>query len=70
MESRKMVLMNLFAGQEWRCRCREWTCRHSGGKRVGWLERVALKQIQTMYKIDSGKLLHNTGNSTWCSVTF
>ena len=23
MESRKMVLMNLFVGQQWRCRCRE-----------------------------------------------
>ena len=22
----KMVLMNLFSGQEWRCRCIEWTC--------------------------------------------
>mgnify|MGYP007134226429 CR=1 FL=1 len=25
MESRKIVLMNLFAGQEYRHRCREWT---------------------------------------------
>ena len=25
MESRKMVLMNLFAGQQWRCRHREQT---------------------------------------------
>ena len=25
MESRKMVLMNLFAGKEWRLRCRERT---------------------------------------------
>ena len=28
MESRKMVLLNLLAGKEWRCRCREWMCRH------------------------------------------
>ena len=28
-----MVLMNLFAGKEWRPRCREQTCEHSeGGK--------------------------------------
>ena len=27
MESRKLVQMNLFAGQEKRCRCREQTCR-------------------------------------------
>ena len=25
MGSRKLVLLNLFAGQEERCRCREWT---------------------------------------------
>ena len=41
MESRKMVLMNLFAGQEKRCSCRERTCGHSGG-RGGWDELRAL----------------------------
>ena len=30
MESRKMVLMNLFAGQQWRNRPREQTNGHSG----------------------------------------
>ena len=25
-----MVLINLFAGMEWKCRCREWTCGHWG----------------------------------------
>ena len=30
MESRKMVLMNLFAGQQWRNRHREQTYGHSG----------------------------------------
>ena len=29
MESRKMVLMNLFAGQQWRNSHREWTYGHS-----------------------------------------
>ena len=33
MESRKMVLLNLFAWKEWRHR--EWIFRHSGGRR-GW----------------------------------
>jgi len=28
MESRKMVQMNLYAGWEQRCRCREWMCGH------------------------------------------
>ena len=32
MESRKVVLMNLFARQQWRYRLREQTCGHSGGK--------------------------------------
>ena len=30
MESSKMVLMDLFAGQQWRHRHREQTCGHSG----------------------------------------
>ena len=30
MESRKIVQMNLFAGQEGEARCREWTWGHSG----------------------------------------
>ena len=37
MESRKMLLMNLFAGQQWRQRRREQTCGHSRGRR-GWDE--------------------------------
>ena len=32
MESRKMVLMNLFGGQQWRHRCREQTCEHGEGE--------------------------------------
>ena len=38
MESRKMVLMNLLAGQEWRRSCWERTCGHSAGGR-GWNKR-------------------------------
>ena len=33
MDSRKMVLMNLFWGKKWRCKYQEWTCRYSGGRR-------------------------------------
>ena len=33
MKSRKMVLMNLLGGKEWRCRYREWTYEHSWGRR-------------------------------------
>ena len=35
MESRKVVLLNLFAGKEWRCRCREWAYGHGEGRRGG-----------------------------------
>ena len=35
MESRKMILMNLFAGQQRKCRHREWTWGHSGEERMG-----------------------------------
>ena len=58
VESRKIVLMNLFSGQEYRLRHTEQTYRHREGRR-GWDElRVALKYKNTyititMYKIDS-----------------
>ena len=45
MESRKMVVMNLFVGQEQRCRHRKQTCGHNG-VRVGGTERVAWKHIR------------------------
>ena len=40
-----MVLMNLLAGKEWRRRHRERTCEHSGGRKVGRTEKVALVYI-------------------------
>ena len=40
MESRKMVPMNLFAGQQWRNRLREQiTGRGAGGGRGGYVFR-------------------------------
>ena len=38
MESRKMMLKNLFAGQEWRHWHRERTLGHGVGGRRGWGE--------------------------------
>ena len=35
MEFRKMVLMNLFTGQQWRHRHREQTCRQSCKEKEG-----------------------------------
>ena len=50
MEPRKMVFMNLFAGQQWRNRNREQTCGHgsvggSGGRKLTlrYMERVTQK---------------------------
>ena len=37
MEAKKVVLMKLFAGQQWRYRHRELTCGHREG-REGWDE--------------------------------
>ena len=42
MESRKTVLMNLYIEKKWRCRCREWTCRHS---------RIRREKGETKYKL-------------------
>ena len=35
MDSRKMALMNLLAGQKQGCKHRKWSCGYSGGRR-GW----------------------------------
>ena len=46
VESRKMVLMKLFAEQQWRHRHREETCEHRAGKeRVGQMEEATWKHI-------------------------
>ena len=46
MESRKMVLMNLFAGQQWKRRLKEQTCGHSGGRRGRGTQAGAWRQIR------------------------
>ena len=33
MDSRKMVLIKLFEGQQWRCRHRKQICEHGRGRR-------------------------------------
>ena len=50
MESRKMILMNLFTGQQWRSRHKEQT-NGQGKERVRWMERGAWNT--TAYKRDS-----------------
>ena len=45
MESKKMVLMNLFAGQQRRQIQRTDLWTQWGKEREGWIERVTLKHI-------------------------
>ena len=46
MESRKIILTNLFAGQHWRCRHREQTYGH-GVVREGEGERNGQSSMET-----------------------
>ena len=64
MESRKTVLMNLCAGQQWKHRHIEQICGHSKGRR-GWGElRSNIETYITIYKIDTSvNLLYDTGGS-------
>ena len=49
-----MVPMDLFAGQELRCRCREQTCGHNGGRRELDGLRDEHRHIDTaLHKTDS-----------------
>ena len=54
MESRKMVLMSLFAGHQWRFRHGEQT--YGCGREKGWvgqMEGVARKHMHYVCKADS-----------------
>ena len=48
MKSKKMVVMNLFAGQQWKRRHREQTCEHWEKERAGRTERIAWKHIDSV----------------------
>ena len=73
MESRKMAVMNLFAGQQWRNRHREQTYGHGGEERrekARGMERVTWKlTIPYVKQIANGNLLYDSGNSNMGSVT-
>ena len=65
VESRKMVLMNLFAGQQWRHRHREQNYGHGGGA-AGGTNRESSLEIYTLWYIKwiaSGNLLYDARNS-------
>jgi len=48
MESRKMVLRNLIAGQQWRCRHREQTYGH-GRQKGGMTEESGMETYTLPY---------------------
>ena len=70
-----MVLMTLFAGQQWRHRHREQTVDVRRGvlgkkERVGCIERVTWKlSLPYVKQIAIGNLLYDSGNSNRGSVT-
>ena len=66
----KMLQMNLFVGQEQRCRRREWTCGHRqvGEGGTNWEIRFDINILPCVKQIASGNLLYSTGSSAQCSV--
>ena len=68
---KKMVLINLFAGQEQRHRHRECSHGHGKGREregdMNWQHRTDIYTLPCVKQIANGKLLYNTGNSAWCS---
>ena len=71
MESRKMVLINLFSEQEWRSRQREQTYGHMDreegeGKIYG---ESNMEAYNTICKIANRNLLYDSGNSNKGSLT-
>ena len=52
--------MNLFAGKKWRCRYREQTCGHSGGRKE-WEEQSNIYTLPCVKQIAGEKLLYNMG---------
>ena len=71
MESRQMVLMNLFAGQQQRCRHRDRLVDIVGEGEGGTNGESSMKTYILLYvkQIASGNFLYDSGNSDWCSVT-
>ena len=72
MKSRKITLTNLSAGQQWRCRHREKTYRHTGVGRkqsVGPIERIALKHISGYVWIWELDCEESWAPKNWCFWT-
>ena len=71
MESRKTVLMNLFAGRQWRYRHREQTYGHGMGEGEGGMCEDGNTEAYTLpyvKQITNGHLPRDSGNSNLGSV--
>ena len=72
MKSRKMVLMNLFAGQQWGRRHREQAYgQDKGGEGEGEMNGESSMEAYSrpyVTQIASGNLLCDSGNSNWGSI--
>ena len=55
MDSRKMVLINLFAGQQWRCRHREQIREHGQGRREEDKRRQQHGNTHTHQRMESSQ---------------
>ena len=64
MESRKIVLIKLFAGKEWRCRHRERTFGPGGEEKSGTNRESSIDRYMLLHakQIAGEKLLNTTGN--------
>ena len=70
MESRKMVLMKLSAGQQWICKDRELTYGHVGWGRRGWdIWRVTWKHAFSSVQSLSPVRLFATPWTTACQTS-
>ena len=69
MESRETGQMNLFAGQEQRCRWREWMCGNGGGGGMNREIGTAVYTLPCVNETASGNLLCRAGSWAWRSVT-
>ena len=66
-----MVLMNIFAGQQWTHRHRKQTCGHRGKGEGGTNGESSMETytLPCVKETASGNLPSDARSSNWCSVT-
>ena len=71
MESKTLILINIFIGQQWRCWHREQICIMVGEVEGGMNGERSIEAYTSppVKEIASGNLLYDSGTSSWCSVT-